>query len=743
VLASPAAADRHARHVAERMDGIFDCLRLAARDDVLRPGALTPESKWRVLGGVRLTRARSFSDAELWDLVGGAPSLPLSGEEATALAVRLSRSGLFSAVEPRLHTTAGEEFAEMEIALTENPTVRSVQVRGLSEFRTEDILDRLLETPSDREIERRRSELRDARTDECPAPLPPRKWLAHLQEGEVRPGLLGLRPALVRVLRLLSARGYPLARLSGELGPAGDLVLEVDEGRVSGVEVRGVDGHIAREVEMELGIRRGDIFSSAELFKGLERVQRRWPFLRPDRRSRRSPVAPSVRLDPRLDGSVEFRSEAPAEARRPPAEDDDDFHIYDLSDEAELRGKRDRQKVPGYQLVWKDAWYGFEGDTLIVELRSERSRASAQWTELLRHTPVTGFAPGLAGTLTIYDPADRAHLMFDGALNFNTRRHSHDATGGTFLEKLNAQEHVDWLLGMRLRIPGLALAELGGQVHTLTDTPDRWRMSRIDSYLYSAVLNRADREYYRRSGYTAILTAHLFEELTLGAEYRRDRYAPLDVPNGVWSVFNSGEVKYGSAPVDEGEMGSAVFRLEYRSEKVPLHRVGSMWRNPETSVVETEPWTIGLRSVNTFEVADRSLGGIFDFTKLVTDTSLTMETGRDSTLTLRMRGAGGRNLPVQKEEALGGWSALRGYGFKEFRGNASLLGTLQLQGSHFGAFLDVGSVRQSDAGWMDPKSSAGALFCVAKKTTCAEAAWRLDGKAKPAPEFRVLFSVPL
>jgi hypothetical protein len=239
------------------------------------------------------------------------------------------------------------------------------------------------------------------------------------------------------------------------------------------------------------------------------------------------------------------------------------------------------------------------------------------------------------------------------------------------------------------------------------------------------------------------VTAHFSEMLTLGAEYRRDRYAPLDAPPRVWSLFNRDDPRYGSAPVDEGEMGSAVFRLEYRSEKVSLHRVGSMWRNSETSLVEAGPWAIGLRTLNTLEVADRSLGGIFEFTRVVSDTSLTLETGRYDTLTLRLRGAGGHNLPLQKQEGLGGWTALRGYDFKEFRGNASLLGTLQLEGRHFGAFLDVGSVRQAGSGWLDPKPSAGALFCGANKSTCAEAAWRLDGRARLLPDFRILFSVPL
>jgi hypothetical protein len=724
VLASPAAA-RHRRSPAPQLlpEG-SECQRLATPEGT-HPLDLGAAARF---DAVRLSGAPSFTEDELWELAGGAPSLPLSKDEAVALVARLVQSGLFSAVEPRVRQAPGQEPAELEIALTEHLRVNAVRLHGLSEFRTEDVLADLLQAPEASEVERRSREVRGAKARECPAPLPPRAWLARLEAGEVRGGILwqGLRPALERVLRDLRNRGYALARLQGELTPGGDLIVDLDEGHLGRIEVRGVDPHLVREVEEELGVRRGDVFSSGELYSSLERIERRWPFLRADYGSHASPSAPALQIDER-DGGLTFRSELPARTSRSWTDDD-------LDDEPRYPSFH-RRRTP------HSGWYGFEGDTLVVYLRSKRSSTSTQWTELFRHTPVTGFAPGLAGTLTLYDPGDRTHLLLDGAVNFNTRRQNLDLDG-SFLEKLNGQQRVDWLAGTRLRLPALGIAELGGQIHNLTDTPDRWRISSIDSYLYSALINRADREYYRRSGYTAFITAHFFEELTLGAEYRRDRYAFLAAPPGVWALFNRDDPKYGSAPVDEGEMGSMVFRLEYRSEKVPLHKVGSMWRAPETSLIESAPWTIGLRTVDTVEVADKSLGGVFDFTKFVSDTSVTLETGRDDTLTLRLRGAGGHALPLQKQEALGGWTALRGYDFKEFRGDASLLGTLQLQGRHFGAFLDVGSVRQVGGSWIDPKASAGALFCF-DRSTCAEAAWRLDSRAKALPDFRILFAVPL
>ncbi|MFL5276146.1 MAG: hypothetical protein ACJ79T_06725 [Myxococcales bacterium] len=670
---------------------------------------------------VRLSGLRSLDEDSVWKTVGGRPVDPIPRDEVIALVVRLHTTGLFAAIVPSLDSEG------IELALTENESVRTVRLRGLSEFRSEDVLDRLLETPSSWDIERSRRDRKEADAAACPEVLPSRDFFARVEDGEPRPGILwkGLRGALDRVAGYLRGRGYPLARLEGNLSPSGILQIDVDEGRLSGVEVRGLDAGLARDVTLELGLVRGDVFSTGELSSALERVERRWPFLRADRKSsRRRSTSTEIRIDALPDGGAEFRSEP----LQPSVGAEDE-------DERPRPRRKHRERSTG-------SWYGFDGDKLIVYLRAERSRGDVQWIEILRHTPVTGFAPGLAVTATVYDPKDRVHLLLDGAVNINTRRSSRHDAEGTFLERLGAQEKVDWLIGARLRIPALAIAELGGQIHTLTDTSDRWRISNVDSYLYSALINRADREYYRRSGYAAILTTHLFDMLTLGAEYRRDQYDPLPAPPGVWTLFNKDEPLYGSAPADSGEIGSVLLRVEYRSEKVPLHRVGSMWRNSETSLLPVEPGVVGIRSLDTVEIADPSLGGIFHFTKIVSDSFLVLETGPESTLTLRARAGFGHGLPLQKQEGLGGWTALRGYDFKEFRGDASLLGTLSYEGRHFGVFFDAGSVRQT-GNWLDPKTSAGASFSFAEGSTRMEAAWRLDSRAKALPDFRILFAVPL
>ena len=67
---------------------------------------------------------------------------------------------------------------------------------------------------------------------------------------------------------------------------------------------------------------------------------------------------------------------------------------------------------------------------------------------------------------------------------------------------------------------------------------------------------------------------------------------------------------------------------------------------------------------------------------------------------------------------------------------------MQRDWNHFGVFFDVGSVRQR-SDWIDPKTSLGASFSFADGSTRMEAAWRLDGRARLLPDFRILFAVPL
>ena len=95
---------------------------------------------------------------------------------------------------------------------------------------------------------------------------------------------------------------------------------------------------------------------------------------------------------------------------------------------------------------------------------------------------------------------------------------------------------------------------------------------------------------------------------------------------------------------------------------------------------------------------------------------------------------------MQKQEGLGGWSALRGYGFKELRGTASLLTSAEYRWDALGAFVDVGTVRRG-SDWTPAKLGVGAALYLGDEVHFAMA-WRTDERASWTPEARLLFSRP-
>jgi hypothetical protein len=360
------------------------------------------------------------------------------------------------------------------------------------------------------------------------------------------------------------------------------------------------------------------------------------------------------------------------------------------------------------------------------------------------HTQVTGFAPGLSTSLTLWDVRNRAHLMLDGALTIPLR------WGGQRIpedpEQTRLQRRLNWLAGAKVQVPVLRLAEVGVQVYDFTDTFDRWRLGAIDSFLYSALLNRPDAEYFRRSGYTAFATWRFGTKWLAGAEYRRDEYDSLVSFTPPFSLFRRDSAPFPNPAVDEGRMTSMVGRVEFASDAVRAEGVGSLFRTPELSLLRHDwdwPERTALRSLLTVEVGSPALGGDlqFQFWKVVSDSVLYASTGRDAGLRLRLRVAGGEDLPMQKREALGGWDALRGYAFKEFRGDASLLASAEYRWGFVGAFADVGAVHRGEAGWMDPRLGVGAQLYFGD-TTRFTVAWRTDERASIVPEARLLFVRP-
>ena len=662
--------------------------------------------------GLAIDGLAALGEQALWSWLGADLSTrglhrgePATAPGLAALLLKLLRSGLFAGVE--LESSAGA----LRLSLTEQPLISSAAVVGLRDAAPDELLARFLgdrdapRASAPREpasalgflVQRRRMDGGGGRSG-CPfAPAEP-AWFARVEGGGFQPGLLrgGLAVARLRAAIWLRARGYPHSSVNASLSKDGSLLVTADEGHLAAFEVRGVAPSLRAEVERTLGFHPGDLFASHELRRAAARLTARYPFITLDIEHH-----PPAATPPPLPGAYSGVLEA------------GDLHVdlsYSTGDTLTAPG----QRAPG---LASDAIDEPAPGRVVLWLRTGRATVDLQPEQLLRHTPATGFAPGLAATLHLWDLEDRARLSLDGALAVNTRRSARNLPAGAdFAEALSAQEGFDWLAGARVAVPAWNLAELGGQLYALTDTNDGWRMSDLNSYVHSALAATPDRDYFRRAGATLLATFHLGDRLTLGTELHRDRFDPLPSPR-VWSLLNSGNAPPPAAPVTAGSFDSVLLRAEWSTDDAPLAAVGSLFRHAEIPLTAHASTGTG-PAFST--LATLELGG---YAKLLSDSRLQLEPAAGLLVRLRLRAAAGSGLPLQKQEALGGWSALRGYDFKELRGDASGLASLEARWSVLGGFFDLGSVHALE-GWVAPRPGTG-LQLFLDRLGSLEVAWRL------------------
>ena len=712
---------------------------------VLVPIQLTVDGRSLTPGRIELQGLRWLTDAQVRTLIGAPTSnseAPLGGNEVQRYLRRLARSGLFSRVEPRVRVSETPGLAVLEVHLEENPVVTEVVIEGLQDIQPQEVLEKLLRLPhrvaskdEDDEsftatlrVDSRRGTLSIVRP--CPPQHPPRDWLARLERDTLHPGIFlgGVAQGLERALKDLRDEGYLLASLSAVWTPDGRLVVTVDEGRIERVEVRGVEGDIAARVQAALDLKPGAVFLRSDAKRAVQRLESRLPFLEP------------AKLD-------DTESTKTRRARIVEVREADGRRTYQTQEEPPRR-ERNREQVE-FELSWQkfaDWWdrrnntegISIEGKTVVVHLRPRRPDFDGEF--LPSHTQVAGFAPGLSGRLRFWDSKDRVHTTLDAALTIPLR------WGGQLLpddpEGTRRQRRVNMLGGAKVQIPVVGLAELGAQAYDFTDTLDRWRMGDIDSSIYSALINRPDRDYFRRRGVTAFATFRWAEDWLAGVEYRSDRYETMRSFAPPFSLFRRDSAPFPNAPVTEGRFDSVVVRLEYASGMPASTQVGSLFRTPETTLFDRDgDWDhrASLRGLLTLEVGNGpgSAGGDQRFWKLVNDLALDVPTGWESGLSLRVRTAGGSTLPEQKREGLGGWTALRGYGFKEFRGDMSVLTTAEYRWDAIGLFADVGTVRNA-TDWSEARVGLGASLHLGDGVRF-DVAWRTDERATAAPEARLLF----
>ena len=559
---------------------------------------------------IRLHGLQTVTESALWTLVAGGPARPLTTSEGAAFLARLEETGLFSDISGTLRANGGT--AVLDIALKEHPVVQRVVIEGLAESRQDELLKALVavataddgewddaaEKPAAGKKSKGKEALKPAGDGQrCPPPVPPREWLARVEDKAFQPGIVWQGPAagIQRVLGRLYGAGYLMVAADGRLDPSGVLTLTIDEGRIDSVEIQGVHERLVKDVRKELKLEPGRVFLNADMESAFKRVEERFPVLQPDTTPRLTRSVPGVEEEKTPEGGAAFHT-----IERPASRMNTALHV--------------------------------ERGTAVLHFHPRRGEISlfAEGLELVHHTAVGGWAPGVSLRHRLWDAQNRAHLT----LVANANVHAAGGTGG---------HRTEWTFGPRLSIPPLSIAELGFQFEDFSDTSDRWRIDRQNSYLDSLFGSGKRTDYFRRRGFSAFATAHVSDRLTAGIEYRHDRYGAQ------------------GAALDGPRVGSMLFRGEWSSTPRLAHRMNSVRRNPETSLFDVEEnssLVTGFQTVSTVEVARPSLGsdaGI-DYTRVVSDSVLTLAASSKHGLGFGRASGAGATCP---RSARRGWEAGR------------------------------------------------------------------------------------
>lgn len=205
------------------------------------------------------------------------------------------------------------------------------------------------------------------------------------------------------------------------------------------------------------------------------------------------------------------------------------------------------------------------------------------------------------------------------------------------------------------------LYEVGGEVHSLTDTKDEWIMKLGENNLAALLFHEDFRDYYQREGYS-IHTARYTKEgevtTLIDVRYNVDRYNSLEKKA---RVFGGREFRT-NPPVNEGMMRSVSVMTGFNTVEKYRRR--------------TQGWDVYSR----LELGGREFGGDFDFTHGLVDLRRYQSLSDDDQLSMRIRVGSLEGVTiVQRMFELGGANTMPAYGFKEFSGNRMILGNLEYQ----------------------------------------------------------------
>jgi hypothetical protein len=323
---------------------------------------------------------------------------------------------------------------------------------------------------------------------------------------------------------------------------------------------------------------------------------------------------------------------------------------------------------------------------LEVHLRTRTSRSNMfvgthereDW-----YSPVDAFNPALGFETTLFDAKKFNHTYLGGHVSY---KFGPDRPGYSF--------------GIERALFPDSVLQIGGSIHDMTASDDRWRISPLEQSLVAFGFRNTFRDYYRRKGYQLHGAVRPFANHEWLVAWREEEQLAL-VNETDYGLFRDDHDFRPNALAQNGDLRAVIlgYTLDTRGltrespgERYLRHQVDSLFGSHA-------PRDDGARVEWTSEIAPAALDHDFDFTRHVLNARGWREISPGRMIGGRViAGFSDGTLPPQRLFALGGIGSVHGYGFKEAVGEQMILLNGEFR-QRFGrsslggiAFFDTGRV---------------------------------------------------
>ncbi len=256
-----------------------------------------------------------------------------------------------------------------------------------------------------------------------------------------------------------------------------------------------------------------------------------------------------------------------------------------------------------------------------------------------------------------------------------------------------AGKRASYQIGLERRFLGKYGPIIGAEWHDFTRTEDEWIMPTFENSLAAILLREDFQDFYREEGYSFYANLDISEIATLYAGYHHQSHISLEKKTN-WSVFG-GDKKFRPNPaIDEWEYNSVRAKL--------LIDTRDSYKHPNKG------WYFSLFGEFAGPDFNDATSGV-DFDRYIVDIRRYQPVTYGENIDFRIRAGSSRGiLPRQYLFDAGGFSALRGYRFKEFENcNRMIVASIEYRMYNdrnplvdaFG-FMDFNLILFADAGYL-------------------------------------------